>query len=1117
MTKPSLSALLGATMLAGLPTTLAAQDAAPAAATGLAADIDEIVVTGSRIARTELESPQPIQAVSEADILLSGDVNVVDIVNDLPALIGSATGPESTAAGNLGTATLDLRNLGAERTLVLVDGRRHVAGLAGTGAVDVNTIPAALVERVEVLTGGASAVYGADAVTGVVNFILRDDFEGIDARGQVSLTGEGDGFAGYASVTGGTNFADGRGNVALNLTYERQEAFQFGDRDWARGDREGTDWPNPDRFIQAADIAALGLDPVTLGDGLVNADGDCIATGAATALCDRAVGSPGRAILPFPRFNLSSYGSLIGVDFFGDGFLTFYPGNPTEDNFDIEGDGDFTYNTIRDLTNADLGADGVIFDLNGNGVEDCLETINATQLQRFSGFAGCHVTRTPGGPADVFADGLIAGNANAFGGDGTGAGRDDRDLVPQDDRFVASLQGRYDVTEGMRAFFEGKYAYSKTEVNTAETVAGFFDSLGVGLDNPFIPANLRGAIETFVDDNDDTFDRDDVLVFVGRDITDFGDRGTESERQTMRFVGGIEGDLGASSFSYELSANYGRTEADSTTRGDILVDRFYAASDATTDEAGDPVCRSSLDGNPEPFGSFLPSGGPFRGFLTFDPNDGSCVPLDLFGIGAPSQAAIDFVTTDTERSRTIQQTVLSGFVAGDTSDLFDWGPGDIGLVVGAEYRKEESDFTADPLEQPREDPIGAVDAFQPIFPVDGPTADVSGAFDVWEVFGEVSVPLLADVPVADLLRFDAAYRYSEYDTLGGADTYNLALIYAPNPSVRFRGSLSQTVRAPNVNELFSPLQSTTARPIDPCDASQLDRGTNPANRRANCAADGLPDDFEDPLTARVGGFVGGNPDLDAETADTLTLGTVVTPSVAPGLSVTLDYYEIEIEDAIQSVGLQEALNACYDGALGLESPFCDAFTRDRRDGSGTFLGVSSFTVTESNFVAVKTKGFDLQADYGFDLGVLTPDLDRAGRLDLRVVANRVLELERAEDPADPDNINDQLFEQGQPRLAVNTDARWTLGDLTVNWQARYLGQFLEITPRLQIEDAADTANAFTGDLWRHDVSATYALSDDLTLYGGVNNVADQEPILTSSTYPFGPQGRQFFFGANARF
>ena len=170
-------------------------------------ELEEITVTGSRIARDpNLGAPVAVQSMTAEDIQLSGRVDVVEAVREIPALMTSETGDssssligsdfdsdESSVLDLSGESVLQLRGMGLERTLVLVDGRRHVAGSPGNAAVDINTIPQPLIERVEVLTGGASAIYGADAVTGVVNFILKDDFEGLEVNAQGGISGEGDG------------------------------------------------------------------------------------------------------------------------------------------------------------------------------------------------------------------------------------------------------------------------------------------------------------------------------------------------------------------------------------------------------------------------------------------------------------------------------------------------------------------------------------------------------------------------------------------------------------------------------------------------------------------------------------------------------------------------------------------------------------------------------------------------------------------------------------------------------------------------------------------------------------------------------------------------------------
>ncbi|MBJ6120322.1 TonB-dependent receptor plug domain-containing protein [Sphingomonas mollis] len=232
----------------GLATGLQAQTAptptqAPVDAAPTAADVatpsdeagdTEIVVTGSRIARPELDSPTPVTSYSAATLQQSGRVNVTDFLAQTPALIGSSTSAQQSGStggfGQTGVNLLNLRNLGTARTLVLVDGRRHVAGLPGSASVDINTIPADLIDRIDVTTGGASAIYGADGVSGVVNFVLKRNFEGLVARGQTGISEDGDAGNRYFSITGGKNFAGGRGNIALNYEFRDDDRVNSFDR-----------------------------------------------------------------------------------------------------------------------------------------------------------------------------------------------------------------------------------------------------------------------------------------------------------------------------------------------------------------------------------------------------------------------------------------------------------------------------------------------------------------------------------------------------------------------------------------------------------------------------------------------------------------------------------------------------------------------------------------------------------------------------------------------------------------------------------------------------------------------------------------------------------------------
>ena len=222
---------------------LAVAVATAAPAVSAQEELEEVIVTGSRIpVDSNAVSSVPIQAVSEEDIRNSGEINIADIVADIPALVSSLTAENSLTGAN----SLNLRGLGGSRTLTLVNGRRHVAGFRGSQAVDVGSIPRALVKSVEVTTGGASAVYGADAVTGVVNFILKDDFEGLQIDLSPGRPERGAGETTVLDIAWGTNFADGRGNAVLTVSAEDDGGILYGERSWSRNNGIATTLNNPD-------------------------------------------------------------------------------------------------------------------------------------------------------------------------------------------------------------------------------------------------------------------------------------------------------------------------------------------------------------------------------------------------------------------------------------------------------------------------------------------------------------------------------------------------------------------------------------------------------------------------------------------------------------------------------------------------------------------------------------------------------------------------------------------------------------------------------------------------------------------------------------------------------
>ena len=255
--------MIGATILA---TPAFAQDEGATISTEpTAEDGDAIVVTGSRIQRRDLTSSSPVAVVNAEEFTLSGSVNVESVINTLPQVVPGATSFSNNPGG--GVATLNLRGLGATRNLVLVNGRRYIF-FDASQVVDLNTIPQFLIESVDVVTGGASAVYGSDAIAGVINFRLRNDLNGVIAGGQYNITGEGDGarYNAYAAI--GSDFADGRGNVSIFAEYQKRGSIGQGERDFSRtafGDGANGLVPGgspgvPQGRIVAPETLAIGID-----------------------------------------------------------------------------------------------------------------------------------------------------------------------------------------------------------------------------------------------------------------------------------------------------------------------------------------------------------------------------------------------------------------------------------------------------------------------------------------------------------------------------------------------------------------------------------------------------------------------------------------------------------------------------------------------------------------------------------------------------------------------------------------------------------------------------------------------------------------------------------------
>jgi len=1009
--------------------------AVAAASTATAQELEEVVITGSRIpVNVNATSSVPVQSLSEEDIRRSGEINIADIVADIPALVSSQTAENSLTGSN----ALNLRGLGSARTLTLVNGRRHVAGFRGSQAVDVGTIPRALVKSVEVTTGGASAIYGADAVTGVVNFILKDDFEGfqIDVQGGVPERGAGETAA--LDAIWGKNFNEGRGNVVVALSYENDSGITYGDRSWSRDNGIASIGPrgNPD--------TSPGASPL--------------------------------AVVDDARFWLTSQEGSIAPSFGG-----------------------------RNATYVDI---------NNNGIADCQESEGG----RVGYLAGCWLTN-PDGSVRVNQDGTVINSLWGTGGDGGRLAFNRDSLYPETDRAVINVNVNYDFSDTLSGFIEAKYV--RSESTTFAEQDAFYDTLAILPDNPFIPAELAPVVDTT-----------GYLLFT-QDPLDFSDNNPfEYTRETQRVVAGFEWQP-ADNHTVEFSVNKGIFEETAKTTT-VLLDRLYAAIDAVDNGAGETVCRSDIDPTAAyeidyfAWGNGYTDFGAFNSdrYYTFTPGDGQCQPLNVFGTYSASKAAQDFITANLEDTLKIEQLVVNLTAFGELGFASDWLDGPIGYAAGIEYRDESSNQRLDPLTLGVLPEGTSFTAGQKISDIDDYLFTVTnfdntqqfntrGSYDVTDVFAEIRLPLLADRTMAKELTVDGAVRFADYSTIGNATTWKVGATWAPIDDIRFRGTVSEAVRAPNITELFDPkLPIQINQTEDPCAVTVIGNGS--AERQANCVAElqaaGVPSgDIVDgsgnyiwvnPLTARFNGVSGGNPNLEEEVADTVTFGVIFAPSMVDGLIVSIDYWDVSIEEAISAVASDDILDGCLDSANYPNVPFCSSFTR-RPDGGLNFLESGVI-----NFAKLEAEGIDVSATYQFAVG--------QDNFEIRAVASRQKRLDRFFNPTDLTEVDPEIREIQRPRISASLGLTWDRGPMSVNLQTVY--QSKQAVDEIEDVLGLNGSQALYGDAgffdetYIVDVNGRYSLSDSLSVFAGVNNLTDETPFSTQTAWPVGPRGRTFVFG-----
>jgi len=951
--------------------------------------VEEIVVTGSRIQRANLVSSSPVTQLDNEQLRLTGVTRIEDALVAIPGIqLEQSSGQAIEATG---TATMELRRLGASRTLVLMNGRRlptHSPS-STTSAADINLIPGQLVERVEVLTGGASSTYGADAVAGVVNFIMMDDFEGIKLDYQYSQnrhdndskaiqraaaalnqpfpTGTStDGQISDMTLIVGGNFDSGRGNMTAFATYREIEGVEQVERDYSACPVRGR-----------------------TADTLV-----CAGSGT----------------------NLSG---------------SFAP---------------------------------VIYDADGN-----IDQIASATLPTY------HVE------GDQFVEGF--GQLFNFAAPSY--------FQRPDERVTVGTFAHYELNERVEAYTELMFMDTKSTTQFGPSGTFFRTNATVNCDNPYISAQQLDIIRDPTRDganlggcngDDETF-----TLPLGRRAVEGGPRTGELRHTTYRGVFGLRGHFNET-WRYEASYQYSEVSMQNYNFNYVSSFNAIQALQAVEDEEGNIVCVDQSKG---------------------------CVPWNIFETGGVTDEASAFIGAQTFESGSTAQEVFMGYVQGSLGDYGVTSPfaeNGVELIIGAEYRDERLNYeTSENLRN------GDVDS----------GVQTRGRYDVKEIYFEANVPVVEDAPFVQSLAVDLGYRYSEYDFGPTTDTYKVAGSWQINDDLKLRGSYQRAVRAPNLVDLFRPqVGSLFPMTNDPCEkANPGDALSIEGFNFEQCARSGVTQALWNaggPVSnpaSQYNDIEGGSPDLEPEEADTYTGGLIFTPGFVDGLSVSLDYYSIEIEGAIQGVQAATSLNQCL---LTGDPTFCNAVNRDE-SGSLWFGNPAtldnSIDARSTNIGFLSTKGMDVEINYSFDVGDM-------GTVNIANIAGFVFKWEQQEYPGAASLRCEGVYGLGcqlpTPELKNRMQTTWaTPWNVTASLIWRYIEGTEELISGggqgLDLEDQS-----------YFDIAASWDVTDWAQVRFGINNLLDEAPprvvqgatdFENGNTYPgmYDPLGQYIFAGFTVQY
>ena len=997
-------------------------------------DVEEIVVTGSRIKRSPYTTSQPIVTISGVEFDERGYANAAEALFDLPSVFVSADTTGTQGGLVAGQRIANNFGLGSGRTVTLINGRRFVSSTplsynsAATGAVDLNNIPSSLIDRIEVMNSGGSAVYGSDAIAGVINYILKRDFEGAEVSLNYNDVYDGATQDKSVQVTFGVNSADGRGNITFSFQREETGDVYYGDIgrlsrcELSRRARDFTGPAYQQRYYKPGTRNPRGngtvVDNPCTTLGYLPFEGRIFINDLTNGFSSR-VGGKGWAF--------DDNGDPFEIDFgtdYGSGFFNWggnlrpgygdnqnYRSGYTRDNLSLF----TTYEVVENVR--------FFMDFYRNKVNSFQYGDTTSGPYSYHGFAS-------GSPVDFYYHPIQIARDNPYVSDGLGAWMDSYGLEE-----IA-------VSKTYRDFYKA-YDYKGPPLDSDNSV----ESTVVGFEGEF----------EFADRNF-TWD-----ASYTNGVVNLLDRGYDIN--TNRFVMATDVGINPATGQVDCKMNYVEDydygfiySSQSNGYLGFLYDYYDGAAYSVLGAAG-------AAGMP-----------------------GDCAPLNVMGFGAASDEAIAYIMTDSFRMAEIRQQI---YAYNFTGDVYQLPAGWLKFAVGVEQRKDSGFFDGSDIQNigltrsaARGDMEADIQVDEEYYEISLPliSSDMGISWNGWGVLD---------------LRADYSFRDIDHSTAGTYDVDAFNIYWQVSDELAIRAGKQTAVRSPDLSIALQPLQTSFQRANDPCDYRNIDTGRNPTLRRANCEAEGLGvngDFVSDVVNATVKGFDGGNPNLLNELGDTETIGLIYTPSwtekFIPGtIQLAVDLITIEIADVVESFGLEDNMLSCYDFASGREK-YCSTFSR-RADGQVA----DGFTSGYNNAGVRNFETIIYNLDYGVEVSELASAwfgkdgaIDR-GSLSLRYRAFNQKAFESAATSV-PDDLVDFTGQYNEPEWLYDITLSYSYG----RWSGYYQADFTsggKININQQYDDQyldfeGNPISEFDG-YWMDSIGVLYRPTDKLLLRMNVNN------------------------------